>query len=119
MNYTVCWKHFVVTDGPCPYCDNERFRMIAGADLIAAAPNTYSEFKRLAGEDLVCGFCNTSRPLSQNRCPRCSQWEQGSHSGRAPNITMHPAPSREDAHAIRLLLRSSLGYVPGVKWSRI
>lgn len=120
MNYTVCWKHRIAWDSEvkrgCLYCENERFRALSGKELV-------SEFWQLCemspvwrsdGKQITCGLCSTKRPLHHDRCPVCSEWEKASHSGSHE----HPAPSREDAHMIRLLLRSSLGCVPGVKWSR-
>jgi hypothetical protein len=54
------------------------------------------------------------------KCPACERgrgvwWEIEHHdqSGRAC-----PRPSREDAHAVRTMLKRALGYVPKILWSR-
>jgi hypothetical protein len=45
------------------------------------------------------------------KCPACER-------GRGVWIDDLPRPSREDAHAVRTMLKRALGYVPKILWSR-
>jgi len=72
---------------------------------------------------LVCGFCGWVRPQDIDNCPRCARWNPDVEDDMSAllwrNDDGSPPEGINTAHMIRTMLKSALGYLPGITtWRR-